>query len=230
MIPALNGFMKLAVFDIDGTLVRGSSEIRFWSYLIRHGRQGPRQLLAYLFFLFRYLPTGGIHTLKKDKAYLTGLSVEATAALARDFVVLELVDDLFQPAVERLRRHLDRGDFVILMSGTLECVARALADHLGVKHVCATLCAERGGRFRSQPPDLHPFGTTKLNLTRQLARELGLDPEDAVVYANSRHDLPLLEAVRTPVAVLPDTAVERVALERDWEILADNVPALSERS
>jgi FMN phosphatase YigB (HAD superfamily) len=64
--------MKLAIFDIDGTLVRGSSERLFWRYLAARGRQGPKQVFSYLLFLLRYLPTGGIHTIKKNKAYLCG--------------------------------------------------------------------------------------------------------------------------------------------------------------
>ena len=48
--------MKLAIFDIDGTLVEGSTERRFWRYLLKRGHQGPRQVVAYLTFWLRYLP------------------------------------------------------------------------------------------------------------------------------------------------------------------------------
>ena len=48
--------MTLAIFDIDGTLVEGSTERRFWRYLLKRGHQGPRQVLAYLLFWLRYFP------------------------------------------------------------------------------------------------------------------------------------------------------------------------------
>ena len=86
--------MRLAIFDVDGTLVRGSSERLFWRYLAARGRQGPRQIAAYLLFLVRYLPTGGIHTLKKNKAYLCGLERADVAALAAEFVATRLVPRL----------------------------------------------------------------------------------------------------------------------------------------
>ena len=73
--------MRLALFDVDGTLVRGSSERLFWRYLAARGRQGPRQIGAYLLFLVRYLPTGGVYTLKKNKAYLCGLERVDVGAL-----------------------------------------------------------------------------------------------------------------------------------------------------
>jgi HAD superfamily hydrolase (TIGR01490 family) len=213
--------MRLAIFDLDGTLVRGSSERLFWRYLVARNAQGPRQIAAYLLFLLRYLPTGGIHTLKKNKAYLCGLRRADVDALAEDFVATRLVQRLRDAVVQRLRQHVLRGDAVVLLTGTIEPIAQALARRLGVRYVCATLCSERHGRYLAQPPETHPFGAAKLGLARQLAAQIGCELKGAAAYGDSRHDLFLLEAVSEPVAVSPDAALSRVALARDWEIIAD---------
>jgi HAD superfamily hydrolase (TIGR01490 family) len=213
--------MKLAIFDIDGTLVRGSSERLFWRYLAARGRQGPRQILAYLLFLVRYLPTGGIHTIKKNKAYLCGLASADVAALAVEFVATRLAKRLRAPAVQRLQQHARRGDTVVLLSGTLDPIARALADRLGVRHVCATVCSERNGLYLPQPPETHPFGAAKLTLARQLAAQLGAELKHATAYGDSHQDLFLLEAVRVAVAVTPDARLLHAALTYDWEIITD---------
>jgi HAD superfamily hydrolase (TIGR01490 family) len=213
--------MKLAIFDIDGTLVRGNSERIFWRYLLMRGHQGPRQIFAYLLFLLRYLPTGGVVTVKKNKAYLCGLHAEDVAALARDFVKTRLRKRLFGQAVQRLEQHQLRGDTVVLLSGTLEPIARALADELGVRHVCATLCSERHGVYLAQPPETHPFGAAKLGLARQLAAQIDADLSQATAYGDSAQDLFLLEAVGEPVAVSPDRRLFHTAVARDWEIITD---------
>ena len=212
--------MKLAIFDIDGTLVRGSSERLFWLYLLLRGRQGPRHIFAYLLFLVRYLPTGGIVTIKKNKAYLCGLRTDEVAELARDFVSTRLRKRLFAPAVQRLAQHLRRGDTVVLLSGTLEPIARALAQELGVRRVCATLCSERHGVYLAQPPETHPYGAAKLSLARQLAVQIDADLAHAAAYGDSAQDLFLLEAVGEPVAVSPDRKLLDAALANDWEIIA----------
>jgi HAD superfamily hydrolase (TIGR01490 family) len=214
--------MRLAIFDVDGTIVRGSSERMFWRYLLARGRQGPRQIGAYLVFLVRYLPTGGIHTLKKNKAYLCGLERTDVDALAEEFVATRLMSRLRTAVVQRLRQHVRRGDAVVLLTGTIEPIARALANRLGVRYVCATLCSERGGRYLAQPPETHPFGAAKLGLSRQLAAQIGCELKTAAAYGDSRHDLFLLEAVSEPVAVSPDATLSRVALERDWEIISES--------
>jgi len=211
--------MKLAIFDIDGTLVNGNSERMFWRYLMRCGKQGPRQIFSYLLFLLRYLPTGGIYTAKKNKAYLAGLRTKQVEMLASIFVTERLMCSLYEPAVQRLKQHLNRGDMVILMSGTLDCLAYGLANHLGVKKICATLCSQHHGIFLAQPPAIHPFNNTKLSLTLQLAHELKIKLTDISAYGNSSHDLSLLAAVGTPVAVRPDANLLRVAQELEWEVI-----------
>jgi HAD superfamily hydrolase (TIGR01490 family) len=212
--------MKLAIFDIDGTLIEGSTERRFWRYLARHGHQGPRQVLAYCWFWLRYSPRYGAHTAKKNKAYLAWLPTARIEALARRFVATEIVPHLYGPTVHRLQQHLRRGDTVVLLSGTLEPIARALAERLGVVHVRATLCRMHGGHYGAGPPEVHPFGAEKLALARNLAAELGAKLEDASAYGDSQHDLTLLTAVGNPVAVLPDAPLLATARGNRWDIIA----------
>jgi HAD superfamily hydrolase (TIGR01490 family) len=211
--------MDLAIFDIDGTLLRGSSERRFWRYLWAERRQGPRQLLAYLLFLLRYVPVGGVHTIKKNKAYLTGLETAAVERLAADFVARDLPRHAFAPVVARLKQHLARGDAVLLLSGTLQPIAEALGRALGVKNVCATLCNESNGTFRSAPPDRHPFHRAKVPLAREFAAQHNLDLRRATAYSDSYHDTELLECVGCPVVINGDRKLLSTALERNWEVL-----------
>lgn len=214
--------MSLAIFDVDGTLVRCRSELLFWRYLAARGRQGPRQILAWLLFLIRYLPTGDIHLLKRNKAYLSGLASADVAQLAEEFVETRLLRRLYAPVVQRLRQHLLSGDVVVLVTGTLDPIARALARRLGVRHVCATLCMEHNGRYLARPPGTHPFRSAKLALAEHLAAQLGVDIRTATAYGNSHHDLSLLEGVREAVAVLPDRGLLQAVVKHDWETITDD--------
>jgi HAD superfamily hydrolase (TIGR01490 family) len=214
--------MQLVIFDIDGTLLPGSSERQFWRFLLRRGRQGPRQVLAYLIFALRYLPAGGIATFKKNKAYLFGLACEDIETLAIEFVDRILLPQLFAPVVQRLKLHQNRGDVVVILSGTLDPIARALAQRLGVTHVWGTQCAQRNGVYSAQPPELHPYAGTKLSLGRLIARTLDCALGEAYAYGDSGHDLTLMAAVGHPVAVQPDTKLARAAHAYGWEIIADD--------
>jgi HAD superfamily hydrolase (TIGR01490 family) len=211
--------MTLAIFDIDGTLVEGSTERRFWRYLLKRGHQGPRQVVAYLLFWLRYLPVLGRLTAKKNKAYLYKLDTARVRTLASSFVVEEILPRLYAPAVQRLHSHLRRGDTVVLLSGTLEPIAQALATALKVQHVRATLCRERDGRYLLGPPEVHPFGATKLQIAAQFAAENGFSLNEASAYGDSQDDLDLLQAVGYPVAVMPDPPLLETARGNRWDII-----------
>jgi HAD superfamily hydrolase (TIGR01490 family) len=212
--------MKLAFFDIDGTLVAGSTERRFARYLLRKGYLGPRQIAAFAWFGLRHWPSYGHGLLKKNKAYLAGVEVDRVRTLAAEFVATEIVPELYEPVVQRLQRHLKAGDTVVLLSGTLEPIARAIGGALGVQRVCATVCRERHGRYTSDAPERHPFGPTKRELAVEIAAELGADLRDAAAYGDSRHDLELLETVGHPVAVQPDAPLLATARGNRWDIIA----------
>jgi len=213
--------MQLAVFDIDGTLVAGpSTEKRFFLWLLRRGVLGPRRLFAFLFFNLRWLPRYGRHVAKKNKAYLSGLDAARFESEARAFVASEIEPALYAPAVARLRRHRAAGDAVVLLSGTLQPIAEALARRLDADQAIGSLCAERDGRLTGRPPLRHPFGADKCVLLEEICRRHDA-PESAVAaYGDSRWDLPLLERVGSPVAVRPDRELRAEAVARGWEVLS----------
>lgn len=212
--------MRLAVFDIDGTLVTGpSTEKRFALHLARAGRIGPRQVLAFLGFLARYGSVFRRHVLKKNKAYLSGLAESDVANLAAGWAGTALKGAWFEPCIARLRRHQQAGDRVVLLSGTPQFVAAAVATALGVEDVLGTRCATRDGRFVGGPPTRHPFADEKVAMVREFARSQGVDTADIVAYGDSVHDLPLFQAVGKAVAVRPDEQLAAEAEARGWEVL-----------
>jgi HAD superfamily hydrolase (TIGR01490 family) len=214
--------MRLAIFDIDGTLVAGpSTEKRFALHLARHGRLGPRQALAFLAFLPAGMPRFGRHVLKKDKAWLAGLREEEVAALAVGWAQRALARDWFEPCLARLARHRQAGDTVALLSGTPQVVADAIGAALGVGTVLGTRCATGDGRFLARAPLAHPFGADKVAMAGELAHAHGAELADVTAYADSIHDLPLFLAVGKPVAVRPDERLAAEARARGWEVLGE---------
>ncbi len=212
--------MRLALFDVDGTLIAGESgERQFIRYLIRRGRLGPRQVLAQLWFILRYAPVFGADVLKKNKAYLTGILESDVDGYAEEFVRTRLLTRLFAPCRARLLAHQAAGDRVALLTGTPDFLAAPLAAHLGIAEYFATRCATRSGRFRSRPPLVHPFGSEKLDIALAVASQSGVDLADMLVYADSADDLPLMHAAGTAVAVLPDARLREVAEAEGWEVL-----------
>jgi phosphoserine phosphatase len=210
---------EIVFFDLDGTLVPGPSvEWRFLVELARTGQLGPRALGHSALFALRYGGRFGRHIWKKNKAYLAGMDVADVAARASRWVERSLMP-LVRPALrtELDRRHAD-GAHVVLLTGTPDFIALPLCACLGISDCIATECAVADGRFLPLPPRRHPFGADKLTLADTRCRELGVPLQRAVAYADSMHDVSLLNAVEA-VAVHPDRSLRRLAKNRHWVIL-----------
>ncbi len=211
---------RLALFDIDGTLLKEpSSEKRFMLWLFLKGRIGPIRLLAYALFSLRYMPRYGLGVFSRNKSLLWRRTVVSMEILAREWARDGLGKALFDPCLERLRTHQQQGDIVVLLSGTPNFLAGAIAEKLDVSNVVATLCAENAGRYLFAPPELHRVAEAKLDSARELCARFDASLADAFAYGNSRSDLPLLEACGSPVAVNPDPLLAAVSLDRGWEII-----------
>lgn len=212
--------MALAFIDLDGTLTgKGSSERRFFLFLLKKGVLGIPQLFAFLLFAVRFFPRYGRTIWKKNKAYLSGLSERSVADAADAFVREDLLPYLSREMLNRISLHRRKGEETILLTGTLAAIAEPVARHGGFDAFLATVCAVSNGRVRPLPPPVHPFQREKLQIARRMCDEKGIALSECSAYGDSIHDLPLLEAVGKPVAVNPDRSLEKIALHRSWEIL-----------
>ena len=213
---------QLALFDIDGTLLSDpSSEKRLMLWMLLKGRIGLIRLLAYGVFALRYLPRYGAGVFAKNKSLLWRRRTGSAKVLAREWAARRLARALFPPCVERLRLHQQRGDIVVLLSGTPDFLAEAIAEQLDVANVVATHCAVRAGRFRFAPPKVHRVAAAKLSAARDLCAQFEVPLAQTVAYANSITDLPLLAACGMPVAVNPDPALAAIAGEQGWETIVN---------
>lgn len=211
---------RLVLFDIDGTLIpRPGCEPRFAAYLLRHGRLGPRQLLAFLYFWIRYLPAWGRHLPQKNKAWLCGLSIDSVRAWAESFVRDALVPVIPAAVRARLQAHVDAGDHVVLLSGTPDFIVDALSQELGAVLGYGTACATCNGCYRAAPPVSHPYGPTKISAAREIAATAGLALEEAIAYGDSMSDAYLFRLVDQAVAVKPDRHLRQAAGVEHWEII-----------
>lgn len=212
--------MRLVLFDIDGTLISAPScERRFYRHLFRSGEQGPRQLALYLRGAMSAFPRELGSIMRTNKAYLAGLHVQHVKGLAADWVAASIERAFFLPALRRLQQHHAAGDRVILLSGTPDFIAEAIAAHLGVSASVGTEIPVCNGQFAHTKPETHPFGATKQQIGAALAAAEQVDAADVVAYGNAFADLALLQWAGEAVAVRPDRRLAAAARRYGWEIL-----------
>jgi HAD superfamily hydrolase (TIGR01490 family) len=218
--------MKLTLFDLDGTLLEIDSDHAFGEFMVRLGwADGEDFRRANDQFYAQYLAE------KLDvEAYIRfatsawrGRTPQEQAAASRRFI-----DEMIRPAIQDsaralLRRHVEAGDRVAIVTATNEFITRPIATLFGVDELIATeLQRDAEGRVTGAVQGVPAYREGKVARVQQWLARQGLACEDferITFYSDSTNDLPLLERVSHPVATNPAPALERIAAERGWPIL-----------
>ena len=77
----------------------------------------------------------------------------------------------------------------------------------------------RNGVYTGKPAGPFTYREGKAQAIRELAEHEGIDLAESYAYSDSESDLPMLRAVGHPVAVNPDSALEKIARAEGWRIM-----------
>ena len=204
-----------AIFDLDGTIIRLSSEQVFLTYLLNHGEIPISNLLAWT---ANFLKVKSLPVAKSNKIYLRGLAENHIHEIAHHCFVDRLRASIAPHISELIHTHRSAGRTVILMSGSLSFLVQPFHAHFQTDMMVAHKLEVVDGKFTGQRIGLHPFAENKAKLAQQLATEYGFDLRASYAYGNHHTDAHKLALFGYPVAVNPDKQLRRIAKEKGWHI------------
>jgi HAD superfamily hydrolase (TIGR01490 family) len=221
VLPAAHFGHGVALFDLDRTLVPGSSLMVLGRELLRRGLV-PRSTLARhaltaVSFRRRGATDDEIDRVRTGLlAALAGREREPLLDALHD--VADRVVDLVYPSARWLvERHGAQGDFCVVLTAAPQELADVVAARLGLHRAVGTRLEVVEGRFTGRLDGPFCYGSGKLE---RLGRELGsFDLELATAYGDSASDLPVLEGCGTAVAVNPDRRLLAAARRSGWPVL-----------
>lgn len=216
--------MRLALFDLDHTLLSGDSDVLWCDFLVGLGlleegftERNRRMASAY---------TAGIVTPADYCNFYAGTLAghgEAHWAPIRERFLTEVIHPRIpDDARALLQRHRDLGHTLVLTTATNRVVSALTAVDLGVDHYLATDVEMADGRFTGRTRGMLNMRTGKVERLRAWLQEQGEAEtvlRQATFYTDSINDLPLLSVVRQPVVVDPDPRLEATALRKGWQVL-----------
>jgi HAD superfamily hydrolase (TIGR01490 family) len=215
--------MKLALFDLDHTLLEGDSDVEWAQFLIEEGVLHPETYHARnLWFSERY-KAGTLDILEFLEFQLKPLSEhdrERLDAWHRDFMQRKIRPIIREHGVDLIASFRDATR--ALVTATNSFITRPIAEELGIEHLVATDIEEVDGRFTGRPRGTPCFREGKVARVGEWLSTLGRDLGDCEswFYSDSLNDVPLLERVDHPVAVDPDPTLRAYARERGWDIIS----------
>lgn len=212
-----------AFFDLDRTLIAGSSAFVFARAARRAGFVPASQFLRSTFGAIRFRLAGASDETTgavRDQMLgsVTGLAQHDMVSL-NETVLPELLGMIRPEARALLEQHHAAGRSTYIVSASpveiVEPLARALDMTAGIGTVGEVVDGRYTGRLRG------PFcyGPGKAEAIVAIAAARGIDLERSYSYSDSASDLPMMEIVGHPVAINPDGRLARVARERGWPVV-----------
>lgn len=228
--------LRLALFDLDHTLIPFDSSMHWIRYLIAAGELESGFDQRYLEHCRRYLDgeldAVALHQVALDT--IAGRSAAAVTVLQERFA--QLIEPVLPgPARNLVARHLAAGDLCCIVTATTRVGAQPFAAAFGVGHLLASDAEIRDAVFTGAVHGSLCHGTAKVDRVTAWLSDRALRWNELAhtsFYSDSVSDLPLLERVAEAVAVRPDPALRAAALARRWRIiesLADTDPAARDR-
>ena len=211
--------MKLAIFDIDGTITRTSSERFFIKYLLRHKTLTYVHLIKTFFLFLVKHPLQAKTGLKQNKMYLWNLNESNLRRLAKDCFKKEIMPNIKTALVSEIERRKSEDYKILLLSGSLPCLVEPMVEHVKADFMICSEVENVNGVFTGEMKALHPYGENKKLLAEQFCSKNGFEMNLSCAYANEWADRFLLEAVAEAVAVDPDKKLRNMAVLKSWRTI-----------
>jgi HAD superfamily hydrolase (TIGR01490 family) len=222
--------MRLAIFDLDHTLLAGDSDHLWGEFMISHGlveREGHKRLND------RFYEDYKAGTL--DIAAYTRFALEPLVRLGaarllplRERFIAEVIEPIVAPAAPALlERHRIQGDQLLIITATNRFVTEPIAQLLGVDELLATDPEQVDGRYTGAITGIPCYREGKLGRLAQWRAQQDETYSHVTFYSDSHNDLPLLRDVDQPVAVDPDAELRAEAQREGWLIISLREPLFS---
>jgi HAD superfamily hydrolase (TIGR01490 family) len=213
-----------AFFDLDKTLMQGSSAFQFARAVRKAGLMTRRQLasdaLANLRFRLRGASDRESEALRdRIAASLEGIRVRDLERLGVP-VLLGILPRLYPRMLEIAYEHQDAGRPVYIITAAAQELAETLARVMAFDGALGSHLSDvEDGAYTGHASGPFLYRDAKATAIAQLAEEHGFDLAECYAYSDSASDLPMLEIVGHAVVVNPDAELERLAHQRGWEVL-----------
>ncbi|MHB8512002.1 MAG: HAD family hydrolase [Actinomycetota bacterium] len=218
--------MRAAFFDLDKTLIPGSS-----LFLLARGmyerdyyRVWDMARFAWGQIEFRLLGSEQQSSMNSSRQaaleFAKGRHRDEFAALGHEIVEERILPRVYPDIAQVIRQHNESGDLTFLVTAAPIEVAEVIASGLGMSGALGTESElDEQGRYTGRLNSEVLHGPAKARAIEELAHEHGIDLKQSHAYSDSINDLPLLEAVGNPHAVNPDHSLRRIARTRGWPVL-----------
>ncbi len=228
-VGAPDGLVRAAFFDLDKTLMAGSSGVFFARAAYESGMISRARLARDLYENLRFRLRGSTDdradaVRERVGEMIAGVPVSELRRLSPR-VLAGVLPRLYPEMLERAYAHQDEGMAVYILTAASQEMAEVLAHVLSFDGGLGSRSEIVDGRYTGRPAGPFNYREGKVHAMRELAERQRIDLEASYAYSDSESDLPMLRVVGHPVVVNPDAELRAIAIAEGWEMIhLDRLP------
>ena len=213
--------MRLALFDLDHTLLNGDSDQLWCDFLIDKGLLDKAIFSAKNEAMARDYKSGAVNVQAFCEFYIGTLTLHSPAGwepLRQEFLSEWVAPKLCAGGKAQIKAHQAKGDRVVMTTATNRFITELTAKHLGVPDLIATEAEVQKGLFTGKTSGVLNMREGKVTRLKMWCNEQQLDwPQlETWGYSDSINDLPLLEAVTHATVTQGDVKLRAEAAKHGW--------------
>jgi HAD superfamily hydrolase (TIGR01490 family) len=221
--PGATALRAAAFFDLDKTLMAGSSGIFFARAAFEAGMITRARLARDAYENLRFRLRGSTddradQVRRRVGEMISGVPVRELQRLSPR-VLAGVLPRLYPQMLERAYAHQDADRLVYIVTAASQEMADLLAHVLAFDGGLGSRSEIVDGRYTGRAAGPFNYREGKVLTLRELAEHEQIDLDASYAYSDSESDLPMLRAVGHPVVVNPDPDLRRIATEEGWEVL-----------
>ncbi|KRO51193.1 MAG: haloacid dehalogenase [Actinobacteria bacterium BACL2 MAG-120820-bin50] len=215
---------RIAFFDVDNTITRGSTLYFLGKGMYNRGFFTKRDIGAWVLANIRFRMTGTeksevISRFQKAATdFIGGHDVKEIRIIGEQIYSEFVSPSIWQGTIELAKEHLSSGDEVWLVTASPEDFANLIAERLGFTGAIGTKAEINDGKYTGNLNGKLLHGKEKAIAISELTKARGISLKDCFAYSDSHNDLPLLSAVGHPRAINPDAKLRIIAFAQSWPV------------
>ena len=217
--------MRVAFFDLDNTLVKGSSLYYLTKSLLLKGLINKREMAHFIAAQAKFLKSRTEdqkirdYIIVKALQLVKGKHIEEIEQLINDEVAVPLNLAIYPKMKEKVRQHQAAGHETWIITASPTEIASFIAKQLDMAGALATKAEILNGRYTGALTGQVLHGSLKAKALFKFSEKFKVNLDETYAYSDSINDLPLLCSVGYPVAVNPNDELLRIANKNKWQVI-----------
>ena len=215
--------MALAIFDLDNTLLGGDSDYLWGEYLVENKLVNTVDYQSTNQHFYEQYVAGSMDIFEFSAFQFKPLADNSIVTLEQwreDYLIKKIEPIILVQAKALIEKHRQQNDTLMIITATNSFITTPIANKLGIPNLIATEPEVIDGHFTGEVSGCPSYQEGKVTRLHDWLKDTQHSLDGSYFYSDSHNDLPLLELLEYPFAVVPDPELTVIAQERRWPIIS----------